>query len=64
VLAAFATANPGDALAGVARDELGHLTFQKADMIEGVLREALGCAAPWQDAANSLSVISGTLGDG
>lgn len=51
----FAAKNPHLALAQLSRSRLGSLTFQKAEMIEGVLRDTLDCEPPWREAAQALS---------
>jgi hypothetical protein len=54
-VACFAASDPHAALAELCRSKLGSLTFQRAEMIEGVLRDTLGCGAPWNEAAGLLS---------
>ena len=56
VLACFAEEEPHEALAKVCREQLTVQTFQRVEAIEGVLRDVLGCAAPWERAAQALSV--------
>ncbi len=60
VLATFAEEDPHQALAELCRKQLTDQTFQRADAIEGVLRDALGCTAPWERAAQALSDSSRT----
>jgi hypothetical protein len=57
VLACFAQDDPAAALAGFYREQLGSLTFQRADAIAGVLREVIDCDPPWEDAAVTLSDV-------
>lgn len=52
--------DPAEELGAVARRILGDQTFQKARAIEGVLHEALGAHAPWEEAAKGLSDTSRT----
>lgn len=51
VMDCFAAHDPHVALCEVARANLGTTTFQKAEMIEGVLIDTLACPAPWGRAA-------------
>jgi hypothetical protein len=57
VLACFAQADPAAALASFYREQLGSLTFQRADAIAGVLRDVIDCDPPWEDAAVTLSDV-------
>jgi hypothetical protein len=52
---ALGAADRANALAEVGRGRLGSMTFQRAATIEGVLRDAAGCGAPWPAAAQRLS---------
>lgn len=47
--------NPCDAFEEICREQLGPLTFQKAQMIEATLVSVTGCKAPWDRAALTLS---------
>ncbi len=47
--------DPPSAIAEVGRARLSTTTFQRSQMIEGVLRDVVGCDAPWANAANRLS---------
>lgn len=58
IVACFAAADPPVALAEVAREQLGQITFQRSAAIEGVLRDVLGCDPPWENAARLLSAGS------
>lgn len=51
----FAARDPHQALAGLCHSKLRNLTFQRAEMIEGVLRDTLDCDPPWSEAAAVLS---------
>ncbi len=55
ILGAFALDDPRDVLATLCREKLGALTFQKSAMIQGVLRDVLGCEPPWDQAAEILT---------
>jgi hypothetical protein len=55
VLACFAEEDHLSALAALCKAQLTEQTFQRAAAIEGVLRDVLGCASPWERAARSLS---------
>lgn len=55
LLAAVAASNPFEAIGAHAKDQLGGVTFQRAKAIEGVLRDVVGCAAPWPTAAKQLT---------
>lgn len=54
-LACFAEEDPPKALAELCGGQLTEMTFQRAGVIEGVLRDALGCPSPWERAAQMLS---------
>jgi hypothetical protein len=54
-LGALVEDDPVEALAVLCRSKLGTLTFQRSAMIQGVMRDVLGCEAPWDDAAEILS---------
>ncbi len=54
-IACFAAPDPHAALAELCRSRLGNLTLQRAEMIEGVLRDTVGCNAPWDHTAKLLS---------
>ncbi len=60
VLEGIAAGDPSASLAEVARANIARTTFQKADAIEGMLRGALGCEAPWDLAAETLSMAERT----
>jgi hypothetical protein len=49
VLACFAQNDPAAALASLYREQLGSLTFQRADAIAGVLRDVIDCDPPWEE---------------
>jgi hypothetical protein len=51
VLSCFGAADPHEALAQIAREELGAITFQRSEAIAGVMVDALGCERPWERAA-------------
>lgn len=53
-VACFGAEDPQEALGELARSHLGELTFQKAQMIEGILQGALGCGPPWEAAGQRL----------
>lgn len=55
VLGCFAADDPGAALASLYREQLGSLTFQRADAIAGVLRDLVDCDPPWDRASVILS---------
>jgi hypothetical protein len=55
VLACFGKANPHAALAKLAREQLGPITFQRSEAIAGVMSDVLGCEPPWNSAAADLS---------
>lgn len=54
-LRCFAETDPHRALGDLCREQLGYRTFQKAEQIEGILRDTLGCEAPWERAAERLT---------
>jgi hypothetical protein len=55
VLACFGKADPHRALSALYREQLGQITFQRADAISGVLKDVIDCDAPWDEAAAALS---------
>lgn len=57
VLACFAHADPAASLASFYREQLGALTFQRAEAIAGVLRDVIDCDPPWNGAAVMLSKV-------
>ena len=59
-LTALASPDPYDALGLIAREHLSPVTFQRAQMIEGVLDDVSACAAPWERAAKRLTKSGGT----
>lgn len=59
-LALLAEPDPGTKLAELCRQKLGQLTFQRAAMIEGVIRDVVQRDAPWSAAADILSAAGGT----
>jgi hypothetical protein len=54
-LALLGENEPGAKLAELCRSKLGQLTFQRAEMIEGVIRDVVQRDAPWSRAADILS---------
>src|SRR6266700_1902889 len=54
-LALLPTTNPGAKLADLCREQLGAITFQRAAMIEGVMRDVVQRDPPWPRAAVILS---------
>ena len=58
-LVLMADADPGKRLAELCRGKLGQITFQRAAMIEGVMREVVGRDPPWPRAAVILSEDGG-----
>lgn len=54
-VAALADDDPAESVAAICRDKLGSLTFQRAAMIEGVLRDVLRRDPPWTHAAQVLA---------
>lgn len=54
-LALLSDAAPGTKLAELCRSQLGQVTFQRAAMIEGVIRDVVRRDPPWSRAADILS---------
>jgi hypothetical protein len=54
-LALLTEAEPGPKLGELCRAKLGQITFQRAAMIEGVIRDVVRGEAPWSHAADALS---------
>jgi hypothetical protein len=54
-LALLTATNASAQLAELCREKLGAITFQKAQMIEGVMRDVVQRGAPWPRAATLLS---------
>lgn len=59
-LALLPESNSAAKLAELCRERLGAITFQKAAMIEGVMRDVVQCDPPWQRAADILNAGGGT----
>jgi len=55
VVGFFAETDPQQALASLCREKLGRQTFQRSEAIEGILRDVIGAAPPWDRAASALS---------
>lgn len=58
IVQGIAAGDPAAGLAEVVRLNIGHTTFQRAAMIEGVLRDSIGSEPPWLTAAERLSRVS------
>jgi hypothetical protein len=63
-LTCFAAPDRHAALAALCRDKLVTITFQRSAMIQGTLREVLGCEPPWRRAAELLSASGSRLSEG
>jgi hypothetical protein len=59
-LALLPESNSAAKLAELCRERLGAITFQKAAMIEGVMRDVVQRDPPWQRAADILNAGGGT----
>lgn len=59
-LGALASADAYEEIALIAREHLSPITFQRAQMIEGVLQDLAACGPPWDRAAKRLAKSGGS----